>query len=85
MCTDDNFHPDARLHFSELPIKGQVYVVCATAFLPGFGIGIFLIGITGSFNFAWNIEHGFRACRFRLVSELGHPPIQIAEPAELPV
>ncbi len=69
ICINDNFPPHCFDKYSELPLKGRVYVVRDSKEWMG-QLGIWLIGISGVHNTTWNDETGFCAWRFRLLSEM---------------
>lgn len=70
VCIDSNFDPAVRAWFSELPQKGQVYDVrFAGANAKGMPT-LLLTGIRGACPAPHRHEIGFRASRFRLVSEV---------------
>lgn len=85
VCVDDDFSMFQQFsnRVSEWPRRGVVYIVRETEDMPAFLIwpaelGIRLLGIIGLPHPFTGTEQAFRASRFRLVSEVGHPPIQLS-------
>lgn len=88
VCVDDNFdrpyNQVQKQHGytpSAWPVRGQVYVIreIETDVESGF-LCIRLVGIVGQIHPWFNKEGAFLASRFRLVSEVGHPPIAVEQP-----
>lgn len=85
VCVDDDFTESK--HFKAIPSrwpkKGVIYYVRHVDYIsprPPWpeGWGIWLVGIIGDIHPVSGIEVGFSASRFRLLSEVGHPPIQLS-------
>lgn len=91
VCIKDNWTvlPHWKAMPSAWPKCGQVYTVRRIEYIPPRGPhkegwGIWLVGITGDINPHTGIEVGFQARWFRLVSEVGHPPIAAPIAAQIP-
>ncbi len=99
VCVDDSVQPWDGDFFSPNgdPIKGEVYCVgeyvVEGSFFNGFlmrgeGDGVTIVG-KPTYHIATGVEWTHMAKCFRLVSEVGHPPVQQVipqpEPDEIPV
>lgn len=74
VCVDDQGWLERPDYPHLTPKKDEVYTVKE---LDRFG-AILAISLVGG-----NDDDFYRASRFRLVSEVGHPPVQVEQPIEL--
>ncbi len=66
-----------------LPVKGQVYVVIGIfqpSFVGRYYINTIGIQVSGKPAILFGTDTGWHPRRFRLVSEVGHPPIEVEQP-----
>jgi hypothetical protein len=75
VCVDDAGWLLSPEHPHLTPKKGEVYMVMGVEY---FG-AVFAVSLVGG-----NEEDFYRASRFRLVSEVGHPPIALQQPTPHP-
>lgn len=86
VCVDDTpaRNPNSTVYGKKLLIRGQVYCVEALEFTPRNKTPmLFVSGVEKGWHRSYGIPWGWDVARFRLVSEVGHPPIAIEQPQPL--
>jgi len=85
VCVDDGPGKGKNhLHGKPSGLKrGQVYYLTAVWAGNYYPVIVSVAGVKLPKTLKDKKQIGFRADRFRLVSEVGHPPVQIAEPVEV--
>lgn len=90
VCVDDEGQSHASIKGGDAVKKGLVYVVREVVPDPwhvkpdNYGYGLRLIGLHGGIWIRFGEEATYHPRRFRLVAEVGHPPVAIQKPEALP-